>query len=74
MVTTTVSSAMVSVGTTMMALASFSRISLKEHYARCIHNEHNYFDFVSAGEGNTEFGQINGVMYKFPVKRCWLQN
>ena len=53
MVTTTVSSAMVSVGTTMMALASFSRISLKEHYARCIHNEHNYFDFVSAGEGNT---------------------
>ena len=36
---------------------------------------------MSPGEGNTaedgsavdEFGQINGVMYKCPVKGCWLQ-
>ena len=55
--------------------------TLKEHYARCIYNERKYFDFVSPGEGNTaedgsavdEFGQINGVMYKCPVKGCWLQ-
>eukprot|EP00092_Neocalanus_flemingeri_P019384 GFUD01020998.1.p1 GENE.GFUD01020998.1~~GFUD01020998.1.p1 ORF type:complete len:822 (+),score=261.57 GFUD01020998.1:62-2527(+) len=55
--------------------------TLKEHYARCIYNESKYFHFVSPGEGNTavdgsavdEFGQINGVMYKCPVKGCWLQ-
>ena len=55
--------------------------TLKEHYARCIYNERKYFDFVSPGEGNMaedgsaidEFGQINGVMYKCPVKGCWLQ-
>ena len=36
---------------------------------------------MSPGEGNIaedgsavdEFGQINGVMYKCPVKGCWLQ-
>ena len=83
MVTTTVSSAMVSVGTTRIVLASVSRISphLRLIIARCIYNERKYFYFLSLGEGNTaedgsavdEFGQINGVMCKCPVKGCWLQ-